>query len=225
MKKHILSFLMLTFLAPVCMYAQSYAQSLIDSSWQKTFLFEEFPQSTVLLKTGVKEQARVNYSMENQQIYFIDGSSYMMLTNLRDIDTIYIQDRKFVPAGDIFYEAAPTNGQVALFITYTYKQRPIVATTDYNGTSRKDNNKVSNTVVSSVYVTRPYKGQFVTEILPHYWLKKGNDLYKANSEKQIVKVFPDKEAAIKAYVSENHVDFNTPNTVAGLVAFCNTSKR
>ena len=198
------------------------AQSIDDSTLKKVFLFEQFVEGTVLLKSGGKEQATLNYNTYNQQIHFIQNGQNLMLTNLLDIDTVYIQDKKFVPINDVVYELAGSTGEIGLYITYTNKLRPITATTDHNGTSRKDNNKVTNTV-SNVYVMRPYRGEFVAEIKTHYWLRRGNSLYKANNESQVMKVFPFKDnAAIKNYLGENKPDFNKPEEVVKLVNYCNS---
>ena len=41
----------------------------------------------------------------------------MALDQLETIDTVYIQNRKFIPEGKVFYEVA-TNTPVALFIQH-----------------------------------------------------------------------------------------------------------
>ena len=220
MKKIHLLLLIISF-AP----AYSWSQSLSDTTWQKAFLFEQFIDGTVLLKSGGKEQAPLNYNTDNQQIYFIQNGQFMVLTGLEGIDTIYIQGRKFVPVENKVYEVPGNRGKIELYITYTNKMHPYTATADYNGTSRKDNNKVSNTV-SNVYVMRPYKGQYMTEIITHYWLRRGHSFYKANNEKQLVNVFPFKDSdAIKNYIKENNIDFSKQADVVKLVTFCNAQMK
>ncbi|MEP6750633.1 MAG: hypothetical protein ABJB86_23045, partial [Bacteroidota bacterium] len=78
----------------------------------------------------------------------------------------------------------------------------------------------SNTM-SSIYVLRPYQGDFNIEIQKNYWLIKAKQIYKATSAKQFEKVFPHQEEAIKNYVASNQVNFNVENDLVKLTLFCN----
>jgi len=42
--------------------------------------------------------------MVDEEMIFIQKGSYMALTDLENIDTVLIQNRKFVPVGKVFYE-------------------------------------------------------------------------------------------------------------------------
>ena len=199
----------------------NFGQSIKDSlSFQKTLLYNQFINGSVLMKSGAIENAPLNYNTENQTIVFIKDGRYMILTGTEMIDTIYIGDKKFVSAHNIICEVVAT-GPIALYLSYNNHPRPVEATTDHNGTSRKESNQVSNTV-TDVYATKLFRGNYNFEILKNYWLKMDDKFHKANTIKQFLKSFSsDKRSAIEKYVETDHIDFNKESDLIKLVGFCN----
>jgi hypothetical protein len=210
-------FILLILMLPLLNFGQSIKDSL---SFQKTLLYNQFINGSVLMKSGAIENASLNYNTENQAIVFIKDSRYMIMTGTELVDTIYIGDKKFVPAANIICEVVAT-GPIALYLSYHNHPRPVQATTDYNGTSRKESNQVSNTV-TDVYATKLFRGNYNVEILKNYWLKMDDKFHKANTIKQFLKPFSsDKRSAIEKYVETDHIDFNKESDLIKLVGFCN----
>jgi hypothetical protein len=141
------------------------------------------------------------------------------LTGLENIDTVYLQDRQFVPVEDKFYQVG-TPTPIPLLISYSYKMHPLTATTDHDGTAQKDNNQVSNNV-SEVYTNRRFQGHYSVTFTRHYWLRIGHSFYKANTEKEVIKVFPRKETAIRDFIQANKTSFGSEGDMAKLIVFCN----
>jgi hypothetical protein len=190
-----------------------------DSINQSKYLFEHFTNGTVRYKTGMTEQASLNYNTDDQTIAFERNGQYLTLTNPDDIDTIYIENKKLVPAIDKFYEVL-TPTKIALFATYTNKTRPIVAGTDHDGTSKQVSNGVSNTV-TDYYMLRNFKSDYALEIHRHFWLRRGNTFYKADTERQIANVFHEKADAISTFIKQNKINLKDPADMEKLIAFCN----
>lgn len=193
--------------------------SLGKAQTAPNYLFNGFSNGSVKMKSGAVENAPLNYNVDDQTITFKQNGKALTLTNVSDVDTVYIQDKKFIPAQDKFYEVL-TNSKISLLVQYTGKLRPMEATSDKDNTSKRDANMVSNTV-SGAYVNRVYKGNYSLEVLTHYWLRRGNSFYKADTEKQIVKVFPDKSAAISTFIKANHLDLSKSSDLVKLINFCN----
>ena len=198
------------------------AQQGTTNLQRSAYLFDHFINGCVLLKSGGVEQAPLNYNADKQGIAFEKGGQYFDLVGLETIDTVYVESKKFIPVNGIFYEVI-RNGPFELYATYTCKPLPVTATAEHDRTVRKENNQVSNTV-SDVYVTRQYRGDYVMEFRKHYWLKRYRDFYKVNTEKQVIKLFPKREAAIRAYVSENKTAFNNEDDLVKLLLFCSTEQ-
>ena len=43
---------------------------------------------------------------------------------------------------------------------------------------------------------------------------------KFRTEKELLKLFPEKEGALKTFIKQQKIHFNDPSTVAQLVEFC-----
>jgi hypothetical protein len=190
-----------------------------DSINQSKYLFDHFTNGTVRYKTGMTEQASLNYNTDDQTMAFERNGQFLTLTNPDDIDTIYIENKKLIPAIDKFYEVLATT-KIALFATYTNKTRPIIAGTDHSGTSKHVSNDVSNTV-TDYYMERNYKPDYALEIHRHFWLRRGNTFYKADTERQIANVFHEKAAAISIFIKENKINLKDPEDMEKLIVFCN----
>jgi phosphoribosylpyrophosphate synthetase len=206
--------------------APGYSQrSSVEKTILNTNLFTDFINGSVLMKDGRTEPAFLNYDTENQSIVFKKDDLVMTLTNLASVDTIFMSDLKFVPVGNIIYEVALPSPGIGLYITYTNKKKPVVASPDHGGTERQTADRASNNVAQA-YVSRPNQLNFTAQVLTHYWLKRGNSFYKANNENQLLKVFPFKDnTPIKNYISENKIDFDKRDDIARLVVFCNSQMK
>ncbi len=216
--KKIAIIIYIVFQLPHLNYAQSYEDSILQ---QQSYLFDHFINGSVLLRSGEINNAPLNYCSYDQTILFEKDGKTFTLTNLPSIDTIYINERRFVPVNNTVYEIVNTIGKIMLYVSYSSKMRPLVATTDHNGTSRQSSNQVSNTV-SNVYVNRPYKENYSIEIMKHYWLKDYKNLFKANNTKDFLKVFREStHLAILNYLEENDIDFKNESDLVKLVNFCN----
>jgi hypothetical protein len=196
----------------------SLAQSSPDSLKRNGYLYERFIDGAVLMHSGALEHAPLNYDVNQQAIVFEKDGQYLTLTGLEAVDTIYIDTQKFIPVNNHVYEVA-VHAPVSLLIAYTGKVHSASATTEHSGTVRRNTNAVSNTV-SDAYLTRRYRGDFTTSVQKQFWLK-SDRLYKAFNEKQVEKVFPGKEAAIRDFVKANAINWDKEEDMIKLVEFCN----
>lgn len=194
------------------------AQAKQDNLQSKGYLFNEFLPGSVLMKSGEIETAFLNYDANNKNIAFEKNDKYLVLTNLDDIDTIYISYRKFVPAEKKVFEVV-LPAKISLLVSYKTKMRPLTATVEHGGAIKKETKEVSNTV-SDTYLNRKYQHNYLLDLKPEYWLVQGKSFYKANNEKQVAKVFPGKAKEIIAFVSDNAIDFTNQNDVVKLIQFC-----
>lgn len=202
---------------PFFNYGQSVRDSLI---FRKPLLYDEFINGIVLMKSGAIENVPLNYNTDNQTIVFIKDGQYLTLTGTGLVDTIYISDKKFVPVNNKIHEVV-VSGMIVLYLNYYNKTRPVIATTNHDGTSRNENNLVSNTV-SDVYINRSFKGNYDVEIMKSFLFKKDNKFYKINTLKQFVKPFSSEmKSVIEQYIEINNLNFNKESDLIKLINFCN----
>ena len=167
------------------------------------------------------EQAPLNYNTKTQGFVFKKGNQEYDLVGLETIDTVYIETEKFVPQQSKFYQVVASN-PMELYATYTCKAHPVSAAAEHDRSVRRENREISNDV-SNVYVTRQYRGDYTFEFHKQYWLKRYRDFYKANTEKQILKLFPKNEQAIRTFITEHQIDFTKEADLIKLLAFCSTA--
>lgn len=215
MKNYILT---LSLLFPLCALAQA----------DKTtpYVFPAFTQGNVLQKSGGTTSASMNYNTLTQEMLFMQGDTKIVLDLSDNVDTIYLQDRKFIPVGQLCYEKL-TDTKVALYQQHFSK-------TIKHGKNADLDQQVNNTITSAnaqgIRTTSGPKGPTYEDKLPEgyelvpqdeFWLKQGKSFYSAKTLKKIAKVFPDKEAAMEAYVKDNKLDIAKAVDLAKLVVFLN----
>ncbi|MFL5811854.1 MAG: hypothetical protein ACJ749_20190, partial [Flavisolibacter sp.] len=115
----------------------------------------------------------------------------------------------------------PSSSSV-VYVSYTNKQRPLVATADHNGSSRQSPNQVSNTL-SDVYANGLPRPKSV-EIQKHYWIEWKKKMFRADGEKQVIKIIPSKSAEIEKFIRDNNINFIIDADMLKLAEFCNTLK-
>jgi len=196
----------------------THAQFVTDSSRIKTFLYKDFKDGYVLMKSGVVEEAPLNYNSEDQGIYFIRNGKQMILTGLEEIDTIYLQNKKFVPLKSALFEVITDSTETFAFISYSNKIKPLVATADQGGSSKKSSNQVSNTV-TSVYVNGVNQNHVAVEISKHYWIIRKKKIHRADNITQVKKIFPDRSREIEKFITDNNISFVSDADILKLARF------
>ncbi len=187
------------------------------------YVFMAFTNARVLQKGGGITEASMNYNTLTQEMLFMQGSEKMVLDQVDNIDTIYFGNRKFIPAGKVFYEKL-TDTKVALYVQYLNKAMLRGRNADLEGQA---NNTITasqgiknNSTSAAKYALNLGEG-YALQPETEYWLQKGKSFYNATSLKKIIKVFPDKEQALNTYIKENNLDISKAADLSKLIVFCN----
>ena len=82
------------------------------------YVLDSFTTGNVLLKSGARYNQKLNYNALTGEMIFDADGKYLAIAEPQNVDTVFIQDRTFVPVENRFYElllpaAAP------LFLEYT----------------------------------------------------------------------------------------------------------
>ncbi|WP_455665823.1 hypothetical protein [Phocaeicola sp.] len=190
------------------------------SQKSRLFLFDDFKNGIVLMKNQAKTSALFNYDAANRQMLFKQGEEIMVMTGIELVDTIYIDSRKFFPAGrSLFLEAVPTkNGTI--YINWVLKKQFKGKKGAY-GQVLQTNVETINT---SYWTNSEYKHESadVYSILNEneYWLERNGKFTKCKNEKSLLKLFPGKESMIRKYINEHKTNFNNPHSIIELLDYC-----
>lgn len=190
-----------------------------DSSIQ--FLFPEFTSGTVRMKNGSVQQAEMNYNTLAERMIFKQNGRLMEMTELDKVDTVILQNCRFVPFGKVFYEVL-FNGPVSLFVQNRTDLKSVGRPSAYGTTSQT----IGPTSVSKLYMesnTFEMKVPDGYKIVPSpfYWIRKDGVMYKFLTERQFLKIFPDKEKEIKTFIDKNKLDIKDRDDLKILAGYCN----
>jgi len=185
------------------------------------FLFPVFTKSIVKMKDGRTLTATMNYNMVDEEMIFEQRGVYMALEKPQDVDTVFLQNRKFVPVEKAFYEVL-VKSKVILFIQHKSRYTLAGTTTAYG---------MKSVTLGSTPVMTAQSGNQVRQIdVPDdvtvspatvYWVMKDNEMHKFNNEKQFLKIFPENEEKLKEYIKSNKLDIKSREDLIKLGDLCN----
>jgi hypothetical protein len=184
-------------------------------------LFPTFIKSVVLMKSGTTSTADFNYNMVDEEMLFAENGVYKVPQKPQDIDTIYIQNRKFVGVENAFYEVI-VKGKADFFIQHKSKYTSVGTATAYGMTSQTNAPTTVNIARSGNQVRSldlPDNVQVVNA--KAYWARVNGEMIKFTSQKQFLKIFPAYESELKGYIKNNKLDIDVQSDLIKLGKYCN----
>ncbi len=198
-------------------------QSNQDGSMPQ-YLFGEFSKGIVKMKKGQVQTILMNYNMVTEKMVFIRDEKYYDLVNPELVDTVFLNGSRFIPAGKVFYEVLVSD-PVSLFIQHKGNLLPAGKPAGYGGTSQVSaSTSLSSITLSSGQYNLKLPSDYIVSSTPLFWIRRDNEMYSFETEKQFLKLFPGKEGIIKAYMRENRLRFSRPENLATIVRYISTLK-
>jgi len=192
--------------------------SLISRS---QFLFPDFSRSVVKLKTGKIITAMMNYNTITQKMTFSQNGTLSDLNKPEVVDTILIQNKKFIFYKNEFLEVI-VNARVSLFIQHKSDLKSSGRPGAYGTTSHT----LGPTSVSKLYSDNKGYDLNVPENFnvvqsPWYWMKINNTMSRIDSERQFLKLFPKNVEEIKQFIYKSDINIKKQEDLIKLVTYCN----
>ncbi|MCK9414648.1 MAG: hypothetical protein M0Q53_20270 [Prolixibacteraceae bacterium] len=183
------------------------------------YIFSEFIKGTVLMKSGTKNFTMLNYNALTEEMVFDKNGNKLAMAQLEEIDTVYIDDRKFIPLQGKFVEILYQN-KYDLYACHKCSVIDPGKPAAYGGTSQTSSTTTFSSFISNgqAYQLKLPDG-FTTKTFNEYFLKKDGKLTMFVSLRQLSKLFGEKSEQFKNYVKENKVDFEDPDAMAELVKY------
>jgi hypothetical protein len=183
------------------------------------YLFPSFSQCKVLMKGGQVNTALMNYNTVSEKMVFINNEKYYDMTNPEAADTVFLNERKFVPVGKAFYEVL-LGGPIALFIQHKGSLMSAGKTVGYGGTSQTAvATYISNIELSGLQYNIELPADYIVNPAPVYWIRTGDKWSDFLNEKQFLNLFPDKSSALKSYIRQNKIKIDRPEHLGRLVKY------
>lgn len=184
------------------------------------FLFPEFSRATIKLKAGNAYAATINYNLVDEEMVFLQGDSYMVLSTPQEIDTITVDGRIFIPFTKGFYELI-YHDSLMVFMQHKSTAEPVGKPGAYGTNSQTStgyNRQLLYGPIGSVRLSLPDNLKVTAD--DQYWVVKNQEMEKFYNKKQFLKIFKDKEQDLNKYFNTQKVDFKKQVDVAKLVEYC-----
>jgi hypothetical protein len=191
------------------------------------FLFPFFKEGIVIMKDGKKISGLFNYNMaEEKMVSEVDGI-YRYSKDPRYIQTIFLENRVFVPVESAFYEVLST-GSATFFLQHKCYIASKGTDVGY-GASSQSQGPTKMTRVELVNVVYQYGDVAYLTLPPNvnvtpasaFWVRKTDKLEKFNTQKQFLKIFPEQATELKAYIKKENIKIKTREGVIKLGDYCN----
>lgn len=217
-KSILFKLIILFFSSTLC--ASLKAQTNPDGSAPQ-FLFPDFSIGKVRMKNDKLQSIMLNYNTVSEKMVFEkDGNLYDMV-NTEMIDTIFVQECKFVPVGKVFYEVlliAP----ISLFVQHKGELLSPGTPAGYGGTSQVSNTKqLSSVQLSTGYYNLKLPQDYIVKTDRVYWIRKDNIMFSYTNERQFIKIFPDRGKEIKEFIKKQKIKFDMLQDQIRLAEHCN----
>lgn len=185
------------------------------------YIFPEFSKGVVLMKNGVKNEAMLNFNSLTEEMIFDNKGTKLAMTQLDQVDTVYVKDRKFFILNNKFVEVI-FKSKVALYAEHRCSVKDPGKPAAYGGTSQTSATTTYSSFLSGgqVYELKLPDG-IVTKPYIEYWFGKDGKVNKFLTVRQLLKLCGDKEEAAKAYAKENNVKYENQESIIGLIRYLN----
>lgn len=195
------------------------------------YLFSSFSKAIIKMKNGEIQSSLMNYNMATEEMVFQQKGQNMAIANPENVDTIFMQGRKFIFNGKSFYELAAT-GPIVLLVQHTVKLTSkkvqsetanygsaveSAATNTYTSSSQLYSSLVTN---GSIYGLKLQDNVLIVDATVFHVLWKNNDVVVSN-KKQFLKIFPEKSTEIDQYIKSNKLYIGKQDDLIKLVNYCN----
>ena len=186
------------------------------------YLFPNFTEGNVLQKSGSIIKTMLNYNTLTQEMIFKKGDQNLALADPASVDTVFLNDRKFIPDNNVFYEVA-VNAPVGLLIQHVSDIISSGAETGFGKTQTSATQGLTDLKSSGKAYSLSLTDEYTIRNKTNYFLKKDGNLIAVNNLKDVKKVFAGKESLIDDYAKKNKISFKKQDDVIKLVEFCNNN--
>jgi hypothetical protein len=187
----------------------------------KQFLFPSFSKGTVAMKTSKDIFLVLNYNIATEKMVFIQKGKLFELMNPEAVDTIYLNDRKFVLIGKTFQEVID-NRPVLLFVQHKGIVQPPAKKDPYGTASQTSaTTSYSDLKVGSIVYDFNDPGLIIKRETI-YRIIRNNEMVSFKDATQLVRIFPDNKDEIRNYIKQNKTKFENPEDIVKLITFCNS---
>ena len=200
----------------LCSSLSAGAQSNTKLVKLEHYVMDSFTNGKVKQKSGQITNQVLNYNLITKEMIFEQGGRYLAIAHPEEVDTVFINQRKFVPVNNAFYEWL--GGSVyPLFTEYTCTIKEPGVQTGFGTSTTTASVSMKALIREGGAYGLKLPDEF--EVIPGHslYIRKDGEFFKIKNEQQVVKLFPDKKDVIKEWVKNSKTNFSRSEDVALLI--------
>ncbi len=186
------------------------------------YLFPEFSECNVILKDGQVQTQVMNYNTVTEKMVYMEDGKYYDLLSYVLIDTIYLQNCKFIPYRNVFYEVLLSD-KFPLFIQHRSNLVQAGKPVGYGQKSQGVTSYyLSKHELAPEYINIQIPPDVTVKADPAFWIRIEDEMFDFANKKQFIALFPEKENEIKDFIKKNRIKFDKPDEIINLVKYINS---
>lgn len=212
-KKKVLQILLAFLLIPsFCTFSQN------QNSGGEHYLFPDFREAEVFLHTGKTQHIQLNYNLLTEEMVFVQNGQFLAISNPETLDSIRIEDRKFVQIKEHFFEQIGDH-PVPLLIRHKKKLLPTGKSTGFGTSQTTAVDNITNIVSTGKVYELKLQGDFTLMPESSFHILYNNELHRFNNYREISKIFPGQAPALKQFLKSEKIDFAHQDDVKRVLDF------
>lgn len=186
------------------------------------YVFPDFQPGVVLLKNGVRNNAKLNYNAASEEMVFDENGKILAIGNavLPQIDTVFIASEKFIRVNNKFVKIIIDEPEIDLFVEYKCRLIPPGKPAAYGGTSQTSSTTSYSSILSD---GRVYNLKLPDDykVIPYnvFWLNRDGKLQSFSTLGQLKKIYRDKKKLIGDYLKKNEVKLTDEKSVEDVINY------
>lgn len=196
--------------------SMTFAQNRITKG--EHYLFPDSRKAEIFLKTGKTQQMELNYNLLTEEMVFIQKGQYMAISNPETIDSIRMENRKFLPVNGLFYELIADH-PLPLLIRHKNKLLSTGKSTGFGTSQTTAVDNISDIVSTGKVYELELKGEFTLMPENSFWIVKDHEYLRFNNAREIRKIFPGEATALKQFLQSEKIDFADQEDVKKVLDF------
>ena len=190
-------------------------------TYPEQFLFPHFGTARVVMKGGKSFDMFLNYNIVFEKVVIVQKNVICDLSNTGSVDTIYLLDRKFVPAGQVFYELLDVRPFV-LFVQHRLKVSLPPKMDSYGKIPETSATDAKELLLIGKKANLSLDQELLFNKEEVYWLKLNDSMKSFRNAMELFKIFPKEKGEIRLYIRQNRLKFENPEDVKKLIIYCST---
>lgn len=186
------------------------------------YLFPDFQPGVVLMKNGVRNNAKLNYNTASEEMVFDEKGTYLAISDvlLPQIDTVFISNEKFIRVNNKFVKIIIDEPEIALFVEHKSRIIPPGKPAAFGGTSQTSSAASYSSILAGGKVYN-LKLPDDFKIIPYnvFWINRNGKLQSFANIGQLKKIYRDKKQVIGDYLKENKVVLTDEKSVEDAIVF------